>query len=208
MNGLLSSPTSYYFQSRNQTSSQCTPKNKEKFWEIQHANISFFGNSAKAEYCSTFTMSVLQSVTGVVSQLFLMLSISYRPWPSQKTESRWLFYSNTPNIHNMFRLTPWSHGIWFSTDKNIQRSQETGPNFHFLSETLTESESREKVSFKLQPLRGVALSHFPTPPLSSNPSLLKIILQFPLEQGRLLPTGIAWRSRPRGCCSWMVTTWD
>ena len=52
------------------------------------------------------------------------------------------------------------------------------------------------------------LSHFPSPPLSSNPSLLKIILQFPLEQGRLLPTGIAWRSRPRGCCSWMVTTWD
>ena len=96
----------------------------------------------------------------------------------------------------MFRLTPWSHGIWFSTDKNIQRSQETRPNFHFLSETLTESESREKVSFKLQPLRGVALSHFPTPPLSSNPSLLKLLLQFPLEQGHLLPTGIVYNPTP------------
>ena len=54
----------------------------------------------------------------------------------------------------MFRLTPWSHGIWFSTDKNIQRSQETGPNFHFLSEKLIESESREKVSFKTSSPQG------------------------------------------------------
>ena len=85
---------------------------------------------------------------------FVSLSISYRPWPSQKTESLWLFYFDTPNIHNMFRLTPWSHGIWFSTDKNIQRSQETGPNFHFLSEKLIESESREKVSFKTSSPQG------------------------------------------------------
>ena len=48
-------------------------KKQRKVWEIQHANISFLGNSAKAEYCSTFTMSVPPSVTGVVSELFLMV---------------------------------------------------------------------------------------------------------------------------------------
>ena len=52
----------------------------------------------------------------------------------------------------------------------MQRSQETGPYFHFLSETVTESESREKVSFKLQPLRGLgfvplSLSSFVLEPL-------------------------------------------
>ena len=66
----------------------------------------------------------------------------------------WVFYFDTLNIHNMFQLTPWSHGIWFSTDKNIQRSQETGPNFHFLSEKLIESESREEVSFKTSSPQG------------------------------------------------------
>ena len=108
-------------------------------------------------------------LVGNWGQLVTMF-ISYRPGPSQKTECLWVFYSDTPNIHNMFRLTPWSHGIWFSTDKNLQRSQETGPYFHFLSETLTESESREKVSFKLQPLRGLgfvplSLSSFVLEPL-------------------------------------------
>ena len=143
---------------------------------------------------------------GSICLKYLYLSL-FCPRPSQKTEPQVFVYFLLSNTHNMFQLTPWSHGIWFSTDKNIQRSQETGPNFHFLSDRKWKQGKKWVLNFN--PSGVSVLSHFPSPPLSSNPSLLKIILQFPLEQGRLLPTGIApWRSRPRGCCSWMVTTWD
>ena len=80
------------------------------------------------------------------------------------------------------------------------------PTFTFSQRHWEKVKAGKKWVLNFNPSGVSVLSHFPSPPSSSNPSLLKIILQFPLEQGRLLPTGIApWRSRPRGCCSWMVT---
>ena len=40
--------------------------------------------------------------------------VLFRPRPSQKTETLWLFYLKIPNMHYMFRLTLRSHGIWFT----------------------------------------------------------------------------------------------
>ena len=70
----------------------------------------------------------------------------------------------------MFRLTPWSHGIWFSTDKNYT---EITRNWALLSLSLSGIERKwkqGKVSFKLHPLRGLrfvplSLSSFVLEPL-------------------------------------------
>ena len=100
---------------------------------------------------------------------FKYLSL-FCPRPSQKTEPQVFVYFLLSNTHNMFRLTPWSHGIWFSTDKNYT---EITRNWALLSLSLSGIERKwkqGKVSFKLHPLRGLrfvplSLSSFVLEPL-------------------------------------------
>ena len=46
---------------------------------------------------------------------------------SQAFSKRQIFYLiflfRLPNIHNIFRLPPWSHGIWFLTDKTFSMTK-------------------------------------------------------------------------------------
>ena len=86
---------------------------------------------------------------------------------------KFLFIFSSQTLITCFGWRP-DHMVFDSQlTKIIQRSQETGPYFHFLSETLRESESREKWVLNFIPSGVSVLSHFPSPPLSSNPSLLK-----------------------------------
>ena len=110
---------------------------------------------------------LLNMVARKIIKFYLSL---FCPRPSQKTEPQVFVYFLLSNTHNMFRLTPWSHGIWFSTDKNYT---EITRNWALLSLSLSGIERKwkqGKVSFKLHPLRGLrfvplSLSSFVLEPL-------------------------------------------
>ena len=68
----------------------------------------------------------------------------FSPRPSQKTEpqSFHLFFSSQTLI-TCFGIPPWSHGIWFTTDRKITIDHKTSRlNFHFPLSLSIESESR------------------------------------------------------------------
>ena len=66
---------------------------------------------------------------------FIIMSILFRPRLSEKAASLWI-----PNIHNMFRPLPWSHGIWFCSD-NHSLSSSSSLTFSWPAITFYESSS-------------------------------------------------------------------
>ena len=107
------------------------------------------------------------------------MSVLYFPRPSQKTNLLFVFYFQLSNIHNMFRLTPWSHGIWCLTDKEKWQHQKTSiQNSLFVKTSLSLFAKKSKISphktrkvQKRPPLRGVVLPLAPwhAPPLLPPP---------------------------------------
>ena len=141
-----------------------------------------------------------------VSRWFYIF-LYFVPGLLKRQNLKFLFIFSSQTLITCFSWRP-DHMVFDSQLTKIYKDhKKLDPTFTFSQRLWQKVKAGKKWVFNFNPSGVLVLSHFPSPPLSSNPSLLKIILQFPLEQGRLLPTGIAWRSRPRGCCSWMDVGW-
>ena len=135
-----------------------------------------------------------------MSTYFKMMSFLFLPRPSQKTEPIFLFLLNLSNLHNMFRLSPWSHGIWFTTDKNNIDHKKLRPTFTFSRTHWEKMKAGQKWVKNINP-SGVEHSL----PLSPSSFVLEPLLveNNPLQKG-LLSTGA--RTPPSNCNLLLVTS--
>ena len=120
------------------------------------------------------------------------MSFLFLPRPSQKTEPIFLFLLNLSNLHNMFRLSPWSHGIWFKTDKNNVDHKKLSPTFTFSRTHWEKMKAGQKWVKNINP-SGVT----PSLPLSLSSFVLEPLLVEKPPPMRLLSTGA--RTPPSNC---------
>ena len=150
---------------------QTKPSDKSRmFSQIQWENIKVWlkqHNIKTRQNLRTRQHSILINVYLLFSQTF-----------SKDKPSCFILFQLS-NLHNMFRLTPCSHGIWRLTDKDKWQHQKTSiQNSLFVTTSLSLSAKKVKLCLhktsqvqKRPPLRGVVLPLAPwhAPPLLPPP---------------------------------------
>ena len=111
----------------------------------------------------------------VLDYVFLVLTQAF----TKDKPSAILFYFHKSLVHNMFRLAPWSHGILLTTDEKIinhKRRQLWWQLSLSLTKFIVVDHKRRWKRLKTFTPQGLfsllpLLPGFPSPPLSSDPSL-------------------------------------